>query len=142
MSFVAKRELLVQVAPRYREASRAEKTAILDEFTAVTGYSRKHAIRLLTQPISVREPIQRPRARVYGQEVQDALAYSWSAANFICAKRLVPFLPELVPSLERHGHLVLSDDVRGQLLAMSAATADRILQPLRLGSSGRGKSTT
>ena len=105
MSFVAKRELLVQVAPRYREASRAEKTAVLDEFTAVTGYSRKHAIRLLTQPISVREPIQRPRARVYGQEVQDALAYSWSAANFICAKRLVPFLPELVPSLERHGIL-------------------------------------
>ena len=70
------------------------------------------------------------------------MASSWSAANFICAKRLVPFLPELVPSLERHGHLVLSDDVRGQLLDMSAATADRILQPLRLKSSARGKSTT
>ena len=142
MSFVAKRELLVQVAPRYREATRSEKTAILDEFTAATGYSRKYAIRLLTKPISCPEPIKRSRPRVYGPEAQDALACAWSAANFICGKRLVPFLPELVASLERHGHLVLDDDVRGQLLGLSAATADRILQPLRVGSSGRGKSTT
>ncbi|MCA1836659.1 MAG: transposase, partial [Actinobacteria bacterium] len=55
----------------------------------------------------------------------------WSAANGICAKRLVPFLPELIPTLERHGHLVVTDDVREQLLAISPATVDRLLRPLR-----------
>jgi hypothetical protein len=55
----------------------------------------------------------------------------WSAANGICVKRLVPFLPELVPTLERLGHLVVTNDVREQLLALSAATVDRLLRPLR-----------
>ena len=47
MSFRAKRELLVQVAPRYRAARHGQRSAILDEFVAVTGYERKYAIRLL-----------------------------------------------------------------------------------------------
>ena len=43
----------------------------------------------------------------------------------------VPFLPDLVPALERHGHLVLTDDLRLLLLAVSPATADRLLRPIR-----------
>jgi len=42
----------------------------------------------------------------------------------------VPFLPELVPALERHGHLILRDEVRRQLLTVSPVTADRLLAPL------------
>ena len=56
---------------------------------------------------------------------------AWSAAHYICTKRLIPFLPELVPALERHGHLVMSEDVREQLLDLSTATADRLLRPLQ-----------
>src|SRR5215472_2034381 len=125
MSFRAKRELLVQVAPRYCAASHGQRSAILDEFVAVTGYERKYAIRLLHGPIRPPEPIRRPRARRYGVEVQQALATAYTAANGICGKRLVPFLPELIPTLERHGHLSLTDEVREQLLAFSPATADR-----------------
>ena len=40
MSFHAKRELLAQVAPRYRDASHRQKSIILDEFLAVRGYAR------------------------------------------------------------------------------------------------------
>ena len=40
-------ELLDAVGVRYRAAVRAERSRILDEFAAVTGYHRKHAIRLL-----------------------------------------------------------------------------------------------
>ncbi len=68
----------------------------------------------------------------------EPLASAWAAANYICGKRLVPFLPELVASLERHGHVVLTDTVRELLLEVSAATADRILRPLREGTSSRG----
>src|SRR5215207_7946391 len=131
MSFRAKRELLVQVAPRYREATHAQKSVVLDEFLAATGYARKYAIRLLAKPIAPPAPIQRPRAPRYGPTVCEALRVAWTATNEICSKRLVPFLPELVPALERHGHLELAPDVRTLLLALSPATADRLLRPVR-----------
>jgi len=143
MSFPAKRELLVQVAPRYREADTSKKTIILDQFVAVTGYARKYAIRLFHQPGPMGvQAIKRPRERRYGKEVREALAIAWTAANCICAKRLVPFLPALVQSLEEHGHLSLTDDARTQLLAISPATADRILSELRPGGRVRGVTTT
>ena len=131
MSFRGKRELLVQVAPRYSSARHGQRSVILDEFVAVTGYDRKYAIRLLLGPIRPPAPIRRPRAAHYGSGVQQALSVVWSAANGICAKRLVPFLPELVPTLVRHGHLVVTDEVRAQLLELSPATVDRLLRPLR-----------
>jgi len=142
MSFEAKRELLVQVAPRYQEATHEQKSNVLDEFVAATGYARKYAIRLLRSPVGPQVRIQRPRERRYGPAVQEALAVAWAATHHICAKRLVPFLPELVAVLERHGHLVVSDDVRAQLLALSPATADRLLRPLRQKDGPRGVSTT
>jgi len=113
MSFQAKRELLLQISARYQAASHQQKTIILDEFIAATGYARKYAIRLLTRPAAPPVTvITRPRARGYGPAVQEALRVAWAAANGICGKRLVPFLPELVASLERHGHLHLTDEVR------------------------------
>jgi hypothetical protein len=72
--------------------------------------------------------------------VQEALQLAWTAANRICAKRLVPFLPTLVDALERHRHLQLTDEIRTQLLSLSPATADRLLRPSRQGL--RGISTT
>ena len=67
----------------------------------------------------------------YGPEVQQALYLVWNAANRICAKRLIPFLPTLVEVLEQHGHLHLTEEHRNQLLSMSAATADRLLRSQR-----------
>ncbi len=131
MSYRAKRELLLQIAPRYREASSALKEVILDEFVAATGYVRKYAIRLLNHPTEQKLTITRPRPPYYGPEVQQALHLAWTVANHICAKRLVPFLPTLVASLEQHGHLHLSEQCRLHLLSMSPATADRLLRPYR-----------
>src|SRR3954470_24130288 len=139
MSFRARRELLSQVGPRYAEARHGQKSAILDEFLASTGYARKYAIRLLRRPLPPPGPIRRPRAPRYGPAVREGLRIAWSAVNGICTKRLVPFLSELVPALERHGHLVLTDDVRLLLLAISPATADRLLRPIR---QPHGRSTT
>ncbi len=143
MSVQAKRELLAQTGPRYRAAPLQQKHAILDEFVAATGYARKYAIRLLGQPtVSRPAPITRPRARTYGPDVVEALTVAWAASNYVCAKRFVPFLPDLVASLERHGHLTLNTEVRAQLLTLSAATADRLLWPLRERARPRGIGTT
>src|SRR5690348_17225372 len=55
------------------------------------------------------------------------LLEDWNAANRICAKGLMPFLPILIEALERHEHRQISEECRKQLLSMSAATADRLL---------------
>jgi hypothetical protein len=54
----------------------------------------------------------------------------------------VPFLPELVRVLEDRGHLALTGQVRGDLLSMSAATADRLLEVYRRKDRTRGIGTT
>jgi hypothetical protein len=43
----ARDELVAAVAGRYAQGDRGERGRILDEFAAVTGYHRKHAMRLL-----------------------------------------------------------------------------------------------
>ena len=45
----ARRELVGAIADRYRRSSKAEKTRILDEFVRITGYHRKHAVRVLAR---------------------------------------------------------------------------------------------
>jgi hypothetical protein len=128
LSYQTRQELVVRVAPHYQTASLARKNLILNEFVELTGYARKSAIRLLNHPPGAPLPLQRPRLPVYGSEVQQALFLAWRATAHICAKRLVPYLPELLVDLERCGHLQLSEDHRRQLLAMSATTADRLLR--------------
>ncbi len=110
-----RRAFLQQVIPQYREAT--------------TGYNRKYAMWLLNHAKEVQQTLHRPRH--YGPDVQHALFLVWHAANSICAKRLIPFLPTFVEALERHEHLHLTEECRSQLLSMSAATADRLLRSQR-----------
>lgn len=143
MSFKTRRELLIQTIPRYREASRHQKQSILDEFAASTGYARKYAIRLLTsKKVPVISKICRPRPPYYDSEDREIIKLAWTAANFIASKRLAPFLNELIPALERHGHISLNTATRNKLISISAATIDRILEPHRKQYNGHGISTT
>jgi hypothetical protein len=145
MSLKARRELLAATAKRYQVASKQEKKAILDEFTAATGYHRKYAITLLKnyQPDpQAKQPHRRKKPRKYTPETQEALVLIWEAASRICSKRLVPFLPEMITAMERYGHLSLSTEVREQLLTISSATVDRLLFPIRQGEKPFGLSTT
>ena len=131
-----RRELKEAIGQRYRTAGRWERRQILDEFTRVTGYHRKHALRVLHRPFVARPP--RPRKRIYNEAVRQALALLWEAADRICGKRLKALLPVLIESMERHGHLRLDPVVRSALLDVSAATIDRLLRPVRE-SSGCGR---
>lgn len=146
MSLQSRRELLACVAPRYQRVCRKEKQAILDEFTAATGYHRKYAITRLTdfdpEARSQRKPSHRSRRREYTPAVQTALVTVWEAAHRICSKRLVPFLPDIIDSLERHGHLSLSAATREKLLGISPSTVDRLLYEVRHGSRTGGITTT
>ena len=49
ISLATRTELLGAIRSRYREASKKDKSRMLDEFVAMTGCHRKHAVRLLGQ---------------------------------------------------------------------------------------------
>jgi hypothetical protein len=127
VSMATKGELLAAIGDRYRASGRAERMKILDEFVAVTGYHRKHAIRLLRPRIERCELAQRRVHRRYGAEVREALVALWEASDRLCSKRLKPIIPVLLPALERHGQLTIDAVICEQLLAVSAATIDRLL---------------
>ncbi len=127
----SRRALLKQFAPQYREASSAQKRVLLDTFVQATGYHRRYGMWLLNHAEDVLHAPTDKRASQYGPEVQQALFLLWNAANRICAKRLIPFLPTLIETLERHEHLHISDECRSQLLSMSVATVDRLLRSQR-----------
>jgi hypothetical protein len=125
-----RKELIEGVGQRYRASSGKDKPKILEEFVRLTGYHRKHAIRVLNG--SAAKPAQRrPRERVYDEAVRQALIILWEAADRICSKRLKAAQPLLIVAMERHGHLALDADVRQRLLAMSTATIDRLLESTR-----------
>lgn len=133
MSLRARRELADSICERYNRASRKRKSTILDEFTAATGYTHKHAIAVISRPSPSTALRRRRRPRLYTDEVRQALATVWEASNRLCSKRLVPYLSTFVTVLERFGHLELDPETRACLLGVSAATVDRMLYEERHG---------
>lgn len=138
ISMQTRQELLKALRQRYASSSKKEKKAILDEFVAVSGYHRKHAVRLLCGEEKAGKAagaeITRGDGcgkRVYGQAVKEALIVAWEAADRICGKRLKAVLADLLDAMERHGHLSLDPRVKTLLLSASAATIDRLLAPVR-----------
>jgi len=142
MSQKSKRELLETIRPRYLKAKKAGKERILDEFVASTGYHRKYAIRVLKHGLRPKGLKKPGRKKEYQGEVVTALRHIWEICGRICSKRLKPYLSEIVNVLERHRELVLSAEVKSQLLKMSRATIDRCLKPARFEEKRRGLSTT
>ena len=57
----ARDELVTAIAGRYEQADRAERSRIGDAFAAVTGFHRKHAMRLLRSGQPERRSGPRPR---------------------------------------------------------------------------------
>src|SRR5579885_355691 len=143
MSLQARKELLFRMRSRYGSADRKTKSEILEGFVAATGYHRKYAVSVLSKPARDvgAERLFKERKRVYDEAVKQALVCIWNAANQICSKRLVPFLPDFIETLERFGHLSISPEVKSKLLRLSPASMDRLLRDERR-THPRGVSTT
>ena len=141
MSRQTKWELVKRYAKEYRRGAKAEKTRILAIVVEATGYSRKHAIALLNHPPPPKRRAPRKRGSRYAM-TYDVLVRIWAVSNFLCGKRLQPFLPKLINTLKRFNEITISDRQEQLLLRISAATIDRMLAPARKGLNPKGRATT
>ncbi len=137
----SRREYRATIQQRYCEASKKEKGLILQEFCAVCGYHRKHAIRLLNRRRKRPRGCPGRRPVYHSSELLIALKRIWLVTDQICSKRLVAAIPLWLPFYEK-AYEKLSDEVRNQLLSISAATIDRLLAPTRAKTRPRGLGTT
>ncbi|MCL6534376.1 MAG: DDE-type integrase/transposase/recombinase [Armatimonadetes bacterium] len=121
------------LAQEYQKAGKKRKGQLLDALIQLTGYRRSYAARVLRQALQPcpRRPSKRRKSAIYDHQVLRALGRVWAICDGICGKRLAPFLPEIIPVLERFGELSLTGEVRQKLMTISAATIDRLLAPVR-----------
>jgi hypothetical protein len=141
---IDRRSLAKLECERYRRATKKEKGRILDEFVETAKCSRYHARWLLrnhgrrveVKPLvflegDARKRVRKRRKKEYGPEVLPPLKRLWEMLDFICGKRLVAALREVLPRLVACGELRLRKSIRKKLLEMSASTIDRLLKTER-----------
>ncbi len=159
LSLKERRAVVREVSKRYKKTKKKEKGKILDEFVKLIGYNRCYAAYLLrmyekkvdiygkdgkrnvfiadngyvgrrdkrNKELRLRK---RKRNRIYGEDVLNVLVYLWQLSDFICGKRLVPYIREVLPHLKKQsiGNLYIDKDIEEKLLRISPATVDRLLR--------------
>jgi len=155
-----KQAITKELKERYTRARKKEKTKILDEFTALTKYNRCYASCILkTKKEKVLGYIiaggkkikyvlkkdkkkKKARDRIYDYNVFLALRKIWTIFDFICSKRLKPFMAEAIKKLTKHKEIKLTPIVKQKLIKISPSTIDRLLKPekdrYRLGKGRKG----
>ena len=83
VSMATRAELILAIRGRYASAGRPEKAKILDEFVALTGFHRKHAMRLLRGSDEPAKGGARPGRRIYGDAVRVALVLPQPSRGYI-----------------------------------------------------------
>ena len=152
-----KKKLTEETAKRYCIAGKKQKSTIIDEFTATTGYNRKYAIHILKNTAKIKithfnnvekksvQVITKQRkkriyVKYYGAEVKDEIVRLWIFSMFLCAKRLVSFIRDNLDYFStKFGY---SEEMKHKLSKISSATIGRMISPEISKYSIRGISTT
>jgi len=131
--------------PRYQKASKKEKKSLLDEFTKLTGYHRKSAVRLLCakpvkqvliylkgKAVKVRpekkRPANRKGKRIYTDEVITCLHHVWAFFWYKCGKILAPFMRQQMRYIAQWPSFGITEEIAEKLIKISPATIDRYLK--------------
>ena len=156
-----KKAVTKEIKKRYNRATKKKKSIMLDEFCATTGYNRSYASWILKIKkdrvlgyiksggkrikfvAAKKKAKKKGRPRTYTYDVFLALKKIWVIFDFICSKRLAPFMAEAVEKLKKHKEIETTGEVDQKLTTMSASTIDRLLKSekdkFRL---GKGRSGT
>ena len=95
ISLTTRKAFVEALRLRYRSAAFGDRIKILDEFVALTGYHRKHAIRVLREEIATAKAA-RTRNRIYDEAVRQTLDRYQLALDAI---RRVPRLADQVEAV-------------------------------------------
>ena len=145
--------------PRYQKATKKEKKALLDEYTKLTDYHRKSAIRLLAaKPIKQvmiyqdgtavkiqpekKRPSNRKGKRIYSDEVINCLRIIWTFFWFKCGKILAPLMRQQMAYISGWPAFGITGAIAEKLSTISPATIDRYLKKDKESLRMKGKSLT
>ena len=143
-----RRVVIRETSMRYNKERKKEKGKILDEFVHLTGYTRcyaSHALRaykkkavvygkdgkrvvFITDLRKKDKEEKRTRERIYEEDVLGPLIYLWRMSDYICGKRLKPYIEETLPQLKQFNEISIDKNTEEKLLRMSPATIDRLLK--------------
>lgn len=131
--------------PRYQKAGKKEKTAILDEFTRLTGYHRKHACRILGRntpyeflvytdggAVKVKvaknpRPANRQGRRKYDAVFVEQLRRIWKHYWYKCGTYLAPIIRQQIDEIEGWKGFKITPEIKSKLVTISPAHIDRLL---------------
>jgi hypothetical protein len=134
---------LDNVRKKYKKARKKEKGEIIAEVCAISGFHKKHAIRVLNKDLR-RMTIKkeaRGRPKIYQEQVYlEPLKRIWLATDQLCGKRLKMALPLWLPHYHK-AYGELDQSTYQGLLQMGSATIDRLLSKVKV-QSKRGLSGT
>ena len=119
-----KKAVTKELQDRYQRSSKKGKTHILNEFIQLTRYNRCYACQILNikkekvlgylnmagkriKYVADNRKIKRKKKKIYDQDVLVALKETWEICDYICSKRLAPYLKEIIPVLEKGGEIKL-----------------------------------
>ena len=145
MGPLSKKEYMETIYLRYKRATkRIEKSALITELCITCGWHRKHAIRALKNFKRFTKPNSKKRGKpsVYNiPSVIEPLKRIWLGAGQPCSKLLKPAIRLWLPFYAREFGGLPVKTVKA-LFKISPPTIDRVLKPVRLRYSKRGRSTT
>ncbi|GHT48266.1 hypothetical protein FACS1894102_0900 [Spirochaetia bacterium] len=158
LSMREKQALTGEVAKRYRKAKKAEKSRILSEFVANSGYNRKYAIHILTHEgkvknkridgelvaikIAHKQKKKRLYKRYYDEPVEKSVLAIWWFFDMMCGQRLVPLIRANIENLVAEPFFEIDEVIKKKLQEISVSTVERMLKPERKKLKLRGTCTT
>jgi len=141
MDLLTKKKLVASLRKTYKKAPWKIRKQILDQLVLSTGYRRSYASYVLVHSPKRKKKIRRKRKRRY-ENILKPLKKIWGFSNFASGKRLVGMIPCYVETLIRDGEMIISENEKDLLLAISAATIERMIKGERKKVFGKGKTTT
>ena len=159
LSMKERNSVTKEIAVRYKNATKNEKKAILNEYISLTGFNRKYAISKINSCIKrkaysfnnktmisckVEVPKRKKRKYIskYDKTFQGSLIAIWTFFDYMCGQRLVPFIKENITELIKERSFKITDVIKEKLLTISSATVNRLLKEPRKKNKLHGTSTT
>ena len=159
LSMKERNSVTKEIAVRYKNATKNEKKAILNEYISLTGFNRKYAISKINSCIKrktytfnnktmisckVEVPKRKKRKYIskYDKTFQGSLIAIWTFFDYMCGQRLVPFIKENIAELIKERSFKITDVIKEKLLTISSATVNRLLKEPRKKNKLHGIPTT